>query len=108
MLNYQRVRLQAYVFNKKKKPLHLYFLQPPYVHKGKVWKHPANPSISMDVFCTIPGLVKAARHSWLFGASLTAMRNLGLHLGYTLVHLSDVDRVGEILRLGLGDYGLNL
>ena len=74
-----------------------------------------------------PGLVKAARHPWLFGASLTAMRNLGRDLGYTLVHLSDVDRgrpgqggrpvgwgwevnriVGEILRLGLGDYGLSL
>ena len=73
-----------------------------------------------------PGLVKAARHPWLFGASLTAMRNLCLQLGYTLVHLSDVDRgrpetggdqwvgdgrsriVGEILSLGLGDYGLNL
>lgn len=36
-------------------------------------------------------LVKAARHPWLFGASLTAMRNLGRSLGYTLVHLSDVD-----------------
>ena len=54
-----------------------------------------NKSINFHQFpvsARIPGLVKAARHPWLFGASLTAMRNLGRELGYTLVHLSDVDR----------------
>ena len=35
--------------------------------------------------------MNAARHPWLFGASLTAMRNLGRLLGYSLVHLADVD-----------------
>eukprot|EP00434_Breviolum_minutum_P003431 symbB.v1.2.003019.t1/scaffold113.1/size324549/17 len=36
-------------------------------------------------------LMNVARHPWLFGASLTSMRNLGQSLGYTLVHLAEVD-----------------
>ena len=104
MLNYQRVRLQAYVFNKKKSPS-IFISSTPHMFTMET----SNKSINFHgcFLQNSPGLVKAARHPWLFGASLTAMRNLGRDLGYTLVHLSDVDRrPGEISGLGMGGLGL--
>ena len=48
----------------------------------------------------IGGLMNVARHPWLFGASLTSMRNLGQRLGYTLVHLAEVETCLKRIELG--------
>ena len=44
--------------------------------------------------------MNVARHPWLFGASLTSMRNLGQRLGYTLVHLAEVETCLKRIELG--------